>query len=411
MSDAPKRHRTFWITDNAITHSEWMDELQLEVDFRTLFNNNQPRLKCIIVAKDIAPTTGKEHLHILAQFTNACANSALQACAFPRAATYHIEFPKTEQHLQNSIKYAREKEWYREFGVAPISKAQASTIGGERTKQKFIDAFESCKRGKFEEIPPDMWFKYNRAIIDISNRFCDMPAIEGDDDILKKHMFYFFGLTRTGKSWCAREIAKILSPDEEPYVMVSPAKPWWDNYRMQKVVIVDEMPEHLNSDMKTNWKQWLDRYPFKGEVKGSSYNKIRPPYIIICSNYPIWTVFGRIDKVTGNAMCSEDSDAVEARVTTINFERVEKHMVPEYVQQKKAEVMGIIGFTSPNQEPPAIDSSEAPTQPLSPPANQELIGDLNDVIIIDEDQIRHEEYEEPHWVKDGYVLTSTLHYE
>lgn len=60
---------------------------------------------------------------------------------------------------------------------------------------------------------------------------------------------------------------------------------WWDDYKGEVVVIEEVDPEtmkHLASKMK----KWVDRYPFMGETKGGNI-KLRPPKIIIISNYTI----------------------------------------------------------------------------------------------------------------------------
>lgn len=68
---------------------------------------------------------------------------------------------------------------------------------------------------------------------------------------------------------------------------------WWDGYRGQDVVILDDItPDH--ACLCYHLLIWSDHYSFNAEVKGGSVN-IRPRIIIVTSNYTIEEVFGKVD--------------------------------------------------------------------------------------------------------------------
>lgn len=54
-------------------------------------------------------------------------------------------------------------------------------------------------------------------------------------------------------------------------------------------------------------KNWADRYPFLGEMKGAG-RVMRPEHIIVTSNYPIHRCFDR----------KEDVEAIQRRFIEIN---------------------------------------------------------------------------------------------
>jgi hypothetical protein len=83
------------------------------------------------------------------------------------------------------------------------------------------------------------------------------------------------GPTGTGKSSSVRR--------RYPTAFIKLPNKWWDGYRGQDVVIIDDIgTEH--SYLGYHLKIWADHYPFPAEVKGSTISA-RPTKLIITSNY------------------------------------------------------------------------------------------------------------------------------
>jgi len=91
------------------------------------------------------------------------------------------------------------------------------------------------------------------------------------------------GESGSGKSYYAR------TAEKRENIYLKMMNKWWDGYRDEPVVILDDMaPDH--NYIAYYLKIWLDRYAYMGEVKGGVM-AMRPSKIIITSQYTIEEVF------------------------------------------------------------------------------------------------------------------------
>lgn len=81
-------------------------------------------------------------------------------------------------------------------------------------------------------------------------------------------------------------------------VYLKPRSKWWDGYRGQDVVLVDDMDIYHKS-LGGDFKDWGDKWPFHAERKGGSMN-IRPKKIIVTSQYSIEEIWD--DEQTRDAL-------------------------------------------------------------------------------------------------------------
>ena len=58
---------------------------------------------------------------------------------------------------------------------------------------------------------------------------------------------------------------------------------WWDNYRDEEVVPIDDPDEKQSKQLFSFIKWWISEEPVRVEFKNSSY-RIRPKRFILCSN-------------------------------------------------------------------------------------------------------------------------------
>lgn len=107
---------------------------------------------------------------------------------------------------------------------------------------------------------------------------------------LSKKNFWLWGDAGTGKS---RFVHDYTGNPLEVYS--KEVNGWWDGYLMteHKVVLVDEVVplrfmKGAAGPMMAKMKKWADRFPFTGEIKGSSF-RINPGryFLFICSNYSL----------------------------------------------------------------------------------------------------------------------------
>lgn len=141
-----------------------------------------------------------------------------------------------------------------------------------------------------------LYGRYRSFAGEIMATFRECKIIEGE---LKNE--WYWGPTGTGKSRKAHT--------ENPDAYIKNQNKWWDGYKGQDVVIIEEWSPDVKG-LTSYLKIWSDRYPFNAEVKGSS-DKIRPQKIIITSNYSMEECFE-----------GEDLNALKRRFKQIKFHNI-----------------------------------------------------------------------------------------
>lgn len=223
----------------------------------------------LVYGKEVAPSTGTPHLqgylylHKKARMNNV--KNILQC------ESAHLEISRGSPHEASA--YCKKDGVYKEFGLCPIdSKVQL--------KNKWDEAYEAAKEGRFDDIPRDLYVRYMQNWKRI---FTDNQPIPQPISHLDYHWFY--GDSGTGKSVTAR----LENPDH----YIKGINKWWDGYREQKCVIIEEwtpMEPSLERIMGAYLKTWCDHHPFYAETKGGS-KMIRPPKIIVTSNWKLEDCF------------------------------------------------------------------------------------------------------------------------
>lgn len=230
----------------------------------------------LIYGKEVGDQ-GTHHLQGFIYFTNRKTFNTVKKLLGDKC---HIEAAKGS--IKENIAYCSKDGDVFIKGVEP---EEQSEKGGQATKRKWEDAQKAAKEGRFEDIPADLWIRYRNSFKQEyqEQRVESVKPIEGD---LKKHFFWIWGPTGTGKSYLARQIARHIAANEEPFL--KQLNKWWSGYRMQKVVIIEEVNPSICQIMASYFKQWCDKWPFSAETKGGAFERgIRPEYVIITSNYSI----------------------------------------------------------------------------------------------------------------------------
>jgi hypothetical protein len=174
----------------------------------------------------------------------------------------------------------------------------AHNKGGQATKQKWVDALQLAKRGKFDDIDPHIQIQYFTSLRKIYNEtLLQQACLDGELENL-----WYFGPPGTGKSRFAR--------DKHPDAFCKALNHWWDGYAGEDTVIIDEWEIGSGKFLGHHLKIWADRYAFKMEIKGSVLPMQRPKKIIITSNYSIDECFG-----SDRMLCA----AIHRRFRSVDF--------------------------------------------------------------------------------------------
>lgn len=122
---------------------------------------------------------------------------------------------------------------------------------------------DCAKSGDFDGIPPDIYIRYYGNL----KRIC----VENSEPVgVEKLCYVFWGKTGTGKSRRAWSEATFQAYPKDPN------SKFWDGYRGQENVVIDEFRGTIGI---SHLLRWLDRYPLLVEVKGSS---------VVCKASKIW---------------------------------------------------------------------------------------------------------------------------
>lgn len=108
--------------------------------------------------------------------------------------------------------------------------------------------------GELDAIPADIFVRY----------YSGLQKIAADNQRpvpMERQCTVLWGRTGTGKSRRAWEEAGFDAYTKDPRTK------WWDGYRNQENVVIDEFRGVIDV---SHLLRWLDRYPVNVEVKGSS---------------------------------------------------------------------------------------------------------------------------------------------
>jgi len=132
-----------------------------------------------------------------------------------------------------------------ELGCKPIAR---------NSKVEWESVWTAAQSGNFAGIPPNVRVVNYRTLRTIAS---DYSKVEG----VERECFVFWGKTGTGKSRRAWEEAGMEAYGKDPRTK------FWDGYGSQEHIVIDEFRGGIDV---SHLLRWLDRYPVRVEIKGSS---------------------------------------------------------------------------------------------------------------------------------------------
>ena len=225
-------------------------------------------LECryLCYGKEIAPSTGTPHLQGVVVFERKIRLSG----AIKKLIGCHVEIARS---LSDLITYCKKEGQFIERGDIPATPKEK----GEEEIERWNRARAAAVAGEFEEIPSDIYIRYRNSLRAIHT---ESQALPPDANGVTGR--WYVGPPASGKSRAARS--------EYPGIFDKACNKWWDGYVSGSAVLLDDF-DRAHRVLGHHLKRWADRYAFTGEVKGGIIT-IRPPVIVVTSNYSIREIFG-----------------------------------------------------------------------------------------------------------------------
>lgn len=176
-------------------------------------------------------------------------------------------------NFTQAIEYCKKDGDFFEEGEPPMDQVTK----GKRGAEYWLEQKSLAKRGKLDEVDPQLFITHYGSLRAIQKDYSPMP--DPLDDVCGS---WFYGASGLGKSHTARA--------ENPGFYLKMCNKWWDGYQNEEVVIIEDF-DKSHAVLGHHLKIWADKFPFPAEIKGGKIN-IRPKKIIITSNYSLQDIWG-----------------------------------------------------------------------------------------------------------------------
>lgn len=250
--------------NNRSQYKAWCFTLNNTHDYDKL--NGVVDWQYMIAGKEVAPTTGTNHLQCYVYFNRRKTFAAVKKMV--PGAHFEPAWGSAEENRD----YCMEDGDYVELGTLPDTTGGAS--GGKATARKYKTCISLSKSGEFEKLedihPDQVWLHYHT----MKRMSMDNPKPVQALDKLDNE--WIWGEPGVGKSRLARL--------QNPGAYIKLHNKWWLGYQNQDVVIYDDLDKSESNWIGAFLKTWADHYPFPAETKGDGM-LIRPAKIIVTSNY------------------------------------------------------------------------------------------------------------------------------
>ena len=252
--------------------------------------NNLQKVDCqyIIYGQETATTTATKHLQGYVHYKNAVSPGHVKATIGTRA---HIEVRRGS--IQEAVDYCKKEGSWFQRGTLRIP-----------DENRWTDIIKLAEQGKMDVIKEEYPAQYLRYKANLESLQC--PDVKPLDSI-EGAFEWWYGKTGTGKS------RKLQADYPDAYDKA--INKWWDGYKYEDVVFIEEADPKKCEHMGHFFKRWADHNPFGCEIKNGHLTKVRPKKIIVTSNYTIKECFPN--------QC--DWEPLERRFKQVHFASLSPH--------------------------------------------------------------------------------------
>lgn len=186
--------------------------------------------------------------------------------------------------------------WKEDTAIAGTRFELGSKAFNRNSKTDWAKQLQLARSGRIEDCDPDIQIRFYGTLKRIA--FDSAPPPQ---NLTSPCGTWIFGPPGVGKSHSARQWY--------PNLFVKNLNKWWDGYKGEKQVLLDDVGHEHAKWIGWFLKIWADQYVFDGEIKGGTI-KCRPEMLIVTSNYTIEELF-----FFDVALC----DAIKRRFYLINI--------------------------------------------------------------------------------------------
>lgn len=218
--------------------------------------------------------TGYLHWQVLVAFSSKVSLKGVKECF---GTGLHCELSRSESADTYVWKDETSIDGTRfEFGTKPIRR---------NVKVDWESVWSAAKCSNMDAIPPSIRIQSYRAIRAIGSDYAKPVPMQ-------RVCHVFWGATGTGKSRRAWDESGMDAYAKDPRTK------FWDGYQSEEHVVIDEFRGGIDI---AHMLRWLDRYPVRVEIKGSS-RPLAAKTIWITSNLDPRYWYPEVDEETRNAL-------------------------------------------------------------------------------------------------------------
>lgn len=278
---------------------EWSLTLWSEPEF------NEKQFRYLVTGEEICPTTGKTHWQTYLYYYNAKSFDEVRNY-FGKKNT-HVELTKGEP--KENVAYCTKDEKFKEYGELPQQgkRTDLADIADEIAKGKSVDAITLEN--------PMLYHQYGRTL----NKLEELAMMK----LWRKEMtkcIWYYGPTGVGKSHKAFENYS----NETHYVISCNDKGWWEGYRQQETVILNDFRGKISYEELLTL---VDKWPYSVPRRGTFPMPFTSKLLIITSSLPP-------DKIYHNREAEDSLEQLYERIEVIKLKGKSKRVVTHKKKSK-----------------------------------------------------------------------------